>query len=81
MSSSNRDYANWENCLATVNRLKPKLQKRYPHAYVCVAVNSGTYGIGYGSAEDREGHNAAFADYERKFGIITEPTLFLGYKL
>ena len=81
MSKANRDYKNWENCLARVVRLKPKLQKRFPNAYLCVAVNSGTFGIGYPSSEDREGYMAAFADYGRKFGKITEATLFLGCRL
>jgi hypothetical protein len=81
MSEANRGQKNWENCWAKMCRLKPKLQKRFPNAYLCVAVNSGTYGVGYGSESDREGHMAAFADYERKFGKINEPTLFLGCKL
>lgn len=81
MSDFNTKHKNWEQCLTRIKRLKSKLQKQYPAAYVCVAVNSGTYGVGYGSQADKEGHIAAFTDYERKFGTITEPTLFLGYKL
>jgi hypothetical protein len=81
VSEVNPDYQNWQNCWARILRLKPKLQKMYPNAYLCVAVNSGTYGLGYCSTEDRDGHQAAFKDFERKFGKIVEPTLFLGYKL
>ena len=74
-------YKNWEQCQERIIRLKVKLQKRYPAAYICVAVKSGTFGVGYRSVTDRDGHLAAFADYEQKYGKISTSTLFIGYKL
>ncbi len=71
----------WEQCLVKFNRQKPDLQKRYPGAYICIAVTSGNFGVGFSSPQDREGYLAAFKDFESKCGKPTEATLFLGCKL
>lgn len=81
MSSWKQELRKYQSCFNQIERLKPKLQKKYAGHYICVAVNSGSLGLGKPSDNDRDGHQAALNHYESKCGKILEPTLFLGYRL
>ena len=81
MDDKNTELANWQRCLERITRNKLKWRQRYPNQYLCIAVNSGRFGLGQISDNDKDGHMAVLGDYERKSGKISEATLFLGYKL
>lgn len=74
-------WQDWNACKARLDRIRPRLQKRYPDSYILVCVVTGRFSIVSRRDKKLDGHTLAHTIFAEKYGRAASYTTFLGWQL